>query len=49
MKDPELVAEYLKAGVYFDSKLTDAARMQANLNAYVEAERTFYVKTGRLK
>jgi hypothetical protein len=49
MKDPELVAEYLKAGVYFDPKLTDAARMQANLNAYVEAERAFYVKTGRLK
>src|SRR5262249_2023359 len=42
MKDPELVAEYLKAGVYFDPKLTDAARMQANLNAYLEAERAFY-------
>ena len=26
MKDPELVAEYVKAGVYFDPKLTDAAR-----------------------
>jgi len=49
MKDPELVAEYLKAGVYFDPKLTDPSRMQANLNAYAEAERTFYVKTGRLK
>ena len=44
MKDPELVAEYLKAGVYFDPKLTDPSRMQANLNAYVEAERAFYVK-----
>ncbi len=49
MKDPELVAEYLKAGVYFDPKLTDPSRMQANLNAYAEAERAFYVKTGRLK
>ncbi len=47
--DPELVAEYLKAGVYFDPKLTDPSRMQANLNAYAEAERAFYVKTGRLK
>ena len=49
MKDPELIAEYLKAGVYFDPKLTDPSRMQANLNAYADAERAFYVKTGRLK
>ncbi|MFZ1091838.1 MAG: tripartite tricarboxylate transporter substrate binding protein [Xanthobacteraceae bacterium] len=49
MKDPELVAEYVKAGVYFDPKLTDAARMQANLNEYAEREREFYQKTGRLK
>jgi tripartite-type tricarboxylate transporter receptor subunit TctC len=49
MRDPELVAEYLKAGVYFDPKLTDPARMEANLKAYAEAEREFYQKTGRLK
>jgi tripartite-type tricarboxylate transporter receptor subunit TctC len=49
MKDPELVAEYLKAGVYFDPKLTDPSQMEANLKAYAEAERAFYVKTGRLK
>ncbi|MFL5003365.1 MAG: tripartite tricarboxylate transporter substrate binding protein [Xanthobacteraceae bacterium] len=49
MKDPELVAEYLKAGVYFDPKLTDPARMEANLKAYADAEREFYLKTGRLK
>ena len=49
MRDPELVAEYLKAGVYFDPKLTDPSRMEANLKAYAEAEREFYQKTGRLK
>jgi tripartite-type tricarboxylate transporter receptor subunit TctC len=49
MKDPELVAEYVKAGVYFDPKLTDPARMEANLKEYAEREREFYQKTGRLK
>jgi tripartite-type tricarboxylate transporter receptor subunit TctC len=49
MRDSELVAEYLKAGVYFDPKLTDPSRMEANLKAYAEAERDFYQKTGRLK
>jgi tripartite-type tricarboxylate transporter receptor subunit TctC len=49
MKDPELVAEYVKAGVYFDPKLTDPVRMEANLNEYAEREREFYRKTGRLK
>jgi tripartite-type tricarboxylate transporter receptor subunit TctC len=49
MRDSELVAEYLKAGVYFDPKLTDPSRMEANLKAYAEAEREFYQKTGRLK
>jgi len=49
MKDPELIAEYQKAGVYFDPKLTDASRMEANLKDYAEREREFYVKTGRLK
>lgn len=49
MKDPELTAEYVKQGVYFDPKLTDPARMEANLKAYADAERAFYEKTGRLK
>ena len=49
MKDPELIAEYQKAGVYFDPKLTDASRMEASLKEYAEREREFYVKTGRLK
>jgi tripartite-type tricarboxylate transporter receptor subunit TctC len=49
MKDPELVAEYVKAGVYFDPKLTDSARMEANLKEYAEREREFYLRTGRLK
>ena len=35
--------------LYFDPKLTDPSRMEANLKAYAEAEREFYQKTGRLK
>jgi tripartite-type tricarboxylate transporter receptor subunit TctC len=49
MKDPELVAEYKKAGVYFDTKLTNPATMAETLNAYAERERAYYQKTGRLK
>jgi tripartite-type tricarboxylate transporter receptor subunit TctC len=49
MKDPELVAEYRKQGVYFDPKLAGSARLVDDLGAYIEAERQFYVKTGRLK
>jgi tripartite-type tricarboxylate transporter receptor subunit TctC len=49
MKDPELITEYKKAGVYFDNKLTSPATMLENLNAYAAAERAFYQKTGRLK
>jgi len=49
MKDPELVAEYVKVGVYFDPKLTDSARMESNLKEYAERERAFYERTGRLK
>ena len=49
MKDPELVAEYLKAGVYFDPKLADSTDLAKDLGTYVEAERQFYVKTGKLK
>lgn len=49
MKDPELIAEYRKFGVYFDPKLVNSTRLAEDLGAYVEAERQFYVKTGRLK
>lgn len=49
MKDPELIAEYLKFGVYFDPKLANSTRLAEDLGAYAEAERQFYVKTGRLK
>ena len=49
MKDPELIAEYRKFGVYFDPKLVDSTRLAEDLGTYVEAERQFYVKTGRLK
>jgi tripartite-type tricarboxylate transporter receptor subunit TctC len=49
MNDPELIAEYRKFGVYFDPKLVNSTRLAEDLGAYVEAERQFYVKTGRLK
>jgi tripartite-type tricarboxylate transporter receptor subunit TctC len=49
MKDPELIAEYRKFGVYFDPKLANSTRLAEDLATYVEAERQFYVKTGRLK
>jgi len=49
MKDPELLAEYRKFGVYFDPKLVNSTRLAEDLAAYAEAERQFYVKTGRLK
>ena len=49
MKDPELVAEYRKFGVFFDPKLANSANLAQDLAPYVEAERQFYVKTGRLK
>ena len=49
MKDPELIAEYRKFGVFFDPKLANSANLAHDLGAYVEAERQFYVKTGRLK
>lgn len=49
MSDPELIAEYRKFGVYFDPKLKDSTNLAADLGTYVEAERQFYVKTGRLK
>jgi tripartite-type tricarboxylate transporter receptor subunit TctC len=49
MKDPELIAEYRKFGVFFDPKLANSTRLAEDLGAYIEAERQFYVKTGRLK
>ena len=49
MKDPELIAEYRKFGVFFDPKLANSTNLAQDLGAYVEAERQFYVKTGRLK
>jgi tripartite-type tricarboxylate transporter receptor subunit TctC len=49
MKDPELIEEYRKTGVFFDPKLTDARSFAANLEEYVKGEREFYRKTGRLK
>ena len=49
MKDPELIAEYRKFGVYFDPKLANSTNLAEDLGHYVEAERQFYVKTGRLK
>ena len=49
MADPELIAEYRKAGVYFDSKLSSSTSIASDLNAYAERERAFYLKTGRLK
>jgi tripartite-type tricarboxylate transporter receptor subunit TctC len=49
MSDPELVAEYRKAGVYFDPKLANSAKVADDLNQYAEGERAFYKKTGRLK
>jgi tripartite-type tricarboxylate transporter receptor subunit TctC len=49
MKDPELIAEYRKQGVFFDPKLQNSKDLAADLNAYADVERQFYVKTGRLK
>jgi tripartite-type tricarboxylate transporter receptor subunit TctC len=49
MKDPELVEEYRKTGAFFDPKLSDPTRLAAGLDQYVQREREFYRKTGRLK
>ena len=49
MNDPELLAEYRKAGVYFDPALVNSARIADDLNRYAERERAFYQQTGRLK
>jgi hypothetical protein len=45
----ELVAEYRKAGVYFDPALVNSRRIADDLNRYAERERAFYQQTGRLK
>jgi hypothetical protein len=45
----ELVEEYRKTGAFFDPKLSDPARVAAGLDEYVQREREFYQKTGRLK
>lgn len=49
MSDPELVAEYRKAGVFFDPALMSSTRLADDLNQYAERERAFYQQTGRLK
>jgi tripartite-type tricarboxylate transporter receptor subunit TctC len=49
LKDPELLAEYQKLGMYFDPALVKSANIGADLNALALKEREFYVKTGRLK
>jgi len=49
MNDPELVAEYRKAGVYFDPALVNSTGIANDLNRYAEREREFYQQTGRLK
>lgn len=49
MKDPELLAEYRKAGVFFDPKLMNSTRIAEDLNQYADRELAFYKKTGRVK
>lgn len=49
MKDPELIEEYRKAGVFFDPKLAGSTNIAADINAYANREREFYVRTGRIK
>lgn len=49
MKDQELLAEYSKAGVFFDAGLMKSTNISRDINALAESERSFYVKTGRVK
>ena len=49
MKDPELIAEYGKQGVFFDPKLADSKNLAEDLKVYIDAERQFYQKSGKLK
>ena len=39
MSDPELVAEYRKAGVFFDPALMSSTRLADDLNRYAEREK----------
>jgi tripartite-type tricarboxylate transporter receptor subunit TctC len=49
MKDPELIAEYTKQGVFFDPKLVASRNLAEDFKVYIEAERQFYQKSGKLK
>ena len=49
MRDQELIAEYSKAGVFFDSALMKSSNIAKDITDYAERERAFYVKTGRIK
>jgi tripartite-type tricarboxylate transporter receptor subunit TctC len=49
MRDQELIAEYAKAGVFFDSALMKSSNIAKDITDYAERERSFYVKTGRIK
>ena len=49
VEDQELIAEYSKAGVFFDSALMKSSNIAKDITDYAERERSFYVKTGRIK
>lgn len=49
MKDAELISEYSKAGVFFDDALMKSSNIAKDITDYAEKERSFYVKTGRIK
>ncbi len=49
MKDPELIAEYTKQGVFFDPKLVSSKNLGEDFKVYIDAERQFYQKSGKLK
>jgi len=49
LQDPELTGEFRKLGVYFDPALANATDVAKALEGYVEREREFYRRTGRLK
>lgn len=49
MKDPELIAEYTKQGVFFDPRLVASKDLVEDFKLYIDAERQFYQKSGKLK
>jgi tripartite-type tricarboxylate transporter receptor subunit TctC len=49
VRTPALSAEFAKLGAYADPLLTNPATAAAELDKMAQAERAFYVKTGRLK